>query len=347
MGQLAIAVIGAGAIGRMHAELIAGGDVARLAAIADPAPAARDLAEKLGAPWFADHRSLLAAGGADAVIVATPNDLHRPVALDAIAAGLPTLVEKPIATTAEEGAAIAEAARSAGVSVLVGHHRRYNPIIGEARRLVRGGAIGAPVSIAVLSNVYKQDSYFEPEWRRRAGAGPVLVNMIHEIDLLRFVCGEIVTVQAMTSNARRRFEIEDTAAVLLRFANGALATISLSDAAVSPWSWDLSSGELAPYPPQPAAAPSHYIAGSEGALALPTLERWSYKGEKSWFAPLSVERAQIERESPYLRQLRHFCAVARGQEQPLIDADDGLRTLRATLAVHESARSGAPVHLQD
>ncbi len=171
--------------------------------------------------------------------------------------------------------------------------------------------------------------------------------MIHEIDLLRFVCGEIASVQAMTSNARRGFEVEDTAAVALRFANGALGTISLSDTAVSPWSWDLSSGELAPYPPQPAPAQSHFFAGTEGAIALPSLDRWSYRGDKSWFQPMTLDRTAIGRESPYVRQLRHLCAVARGAEKPLIDADDGVRTLRATLAVHESARSGALVHLQD
>ena len=347
MEKLAIAVVGAGAIGRMHAELIAGSDVARLAAIADPADAARDLAARLGVPCFGDHRDMLAKSGAGAVIVATPNELHLPVALDSIAAGLPTLVEKPIAAAVPQGEAIASAARRAGVAVLVGHRRRHNPIVQEAQRLVRGGAIGAPTSIAVMSNVYKPDDYFAPEWRRRSGAGPVLVNMIHEIDLLRFVCGEIASVQAMTSNARRGFEIEDTAAVLLRFVNDALATISLSDTAVSPWSWDLSSGELAPYPPQPAPAPSHYFSGTEGAFALPTLERWTYRGQKSWYAPLTLERATVARENPYIGQLRHFCAVARGDERPLIDADDGLRTLRATIAVHESARTGAPVHLRD
>lgn len=347
MGQLGIAVVGAGAIGRAHAELIAASDVARLVAIADPADDARALAERLDVAWFADHRAMLAAGAAEAVIVATPNDLHLPVALDALKAGLPTLVEKPIASSVAEGEAIAAASRESGAPVLVGHHRRHNPIIQEARRLVRAGAIGAPTSIAVLSNVYKPDAYFALEWRRRAGAGPVLINMIHEIDLLRFVCGEIASVQAMTSNARRGFEVEDTAAVALRFANGALGTISLSDTAVSPWSWDLSSGELAPYPPQPAPAPSHFFAGTEGAIALPSLDRWSYRGDKSWFQPMTLDRTAIGRESPYVRQLRHLCAVARGAEKPLIDADDGVRTLRATLAVHESARSGALVHLQD
>ena len=347
MGKLGIAVVGAGAIGRMHAEMIAVSDVARLAAIVDPAAPARALADELEARWFADCDEMLATPGVDAVVIAAPNDMHMPLALATLAAGRPALVEKPIAATVEQARAIETAARESGAPVLVGHHRRHNPIVQEARRLVREGAIGTPTSIAVISNVYKPDAYFAPGWRRRAGAGPVLVNMVHEIDLLRFVIGEIVEVQAMTSNRRRGFENEDTAAVLLRFDNGALATISLSDAAVSPWSWDLSSGELAPYPPQPAPAQSHYLSGSGGALSLPGLNLWRYGAAKDWYEPLTLSRLQPDRANPYQRQLRHFCAVARGEEAPLVDARDGLRTLRATMAVHESARVGAVIHIED
>ena len=71
----------------------------------------------------------------------------------------------------------------------------------------------------------KPDSYYEQAWRRQPGAGPVLINLIHDIDLLRFLIGEVDSVQAITSNAVRGFEVEDTAAVIMRFACGALATL--------------------------------------------------------------------------------------------------------------------------
>ena len=347
MQKTRIAVIGAGAIGRLHAETIASADFCSLAAIADPADAAREFAARLGAPWGADYRRMLDEVRPDAVIVATPNDLHVSAALDVIARGLPVLVEKPIAATAEDGARLVAASAAAGVPTLVGHHRRHNPVIREARRLVRDGALGELTSIAVLSNVLKPDEYFAPEWRRKPGAGPVLINLIHEIDLIRFMCGEIASVHAMTSNARRGFEVEDTAAVILRLENGALTTMSLSDSATSPWSWDLSSGELPNYPPQPAYAPSHFICGTHGALALPSLELWRYDGKRSWFAPLSHQFIEVRRESPYVAQLRQLCRVVRSEEEPLITAADGLQTLRATLAVHESARARRPVDLLD
>ena len=86
--------------------------------------------------------------------------------------------------------------------------------------------MGRLTCASVLYTFFKPDEYFALEWRRRAGGGPILINLIHEIDLIRYVCGEIAEVEAITSNAVRGFEVEDTAAVILRLANGALVTIA-------------------------------------------------------------------------------------------------------------------------
>ncbi len=94
-----IAVVGAGLIGRRHAAHVQACPEAKLHAIVDPTDAAREVAAAAGVPWFAEIGAMLAAGKPDAVIVATPNSLHVEHGLAAIAAGLPTLVEKPIADT--------------------------------------------------------------------------------------------------------------------------------------------------------------------------------------------------------------------------------------------------------
>ena len=75
------------------------------------------------------------------------------------------------------------------------------------------------------------------------GAGPVLVNLIHDIDLLRFLCGPITSVRALMSNAVRRNPVEETAGILLGFASGAIGTVTVSDAVPAPWSWELTAGE--------------------------------------------------------------------------------------------------------
>ncbi|MDA8248218.1 MAG: Gfo/Idh/MocA family oxidoreductase [Rhodospirillales bacterium] len=333
-----LAVIGAGVIGRMHIDLLAGGAVGSLAAVVDPSPAATALAAGRGVPWFADHPDMLESVRPDGVVIATPNALHTPVALDCLARGVPVLIEKPIADTVAAAQQVVEASRRTGVPVLVGHHRRHNPVIRRAREAIAAGLLGRLVSVSVLATMLKPDSYFDIGWRREKGGGPVLINLIHEIDLLRFLCGEIDGIQAMSSNAVRGFAVEDTAAVLLRFRSGALASIALSDAAASPWSWDLVSGELAAMARQ--HRDTHFLCGTEGSLSLPTLEHWRYAGARGWHAPLSAARLDCAPADPYARQLLHFGRVIRGEEAPLVSAEDATRTLAATLAVQVAAARG-------
>lgn len=166
-----------------------------------------------------------------------------PIALDAVAAGIPALVEKPIGPTVAEADRLADAAERAGVPLLVGHHRRHNPIVVAARDAVRSGRLGRLTTVTALWTPRKPDDYYDVAWRRQPGGGPVLTNLIHDIDVLRFVCGEITSVQAIVSSAGRGLPINDTAVVSLRFAGGGLGTITMSDAVAAPWAWDITSGE--------------------------------------------------------------------------------------------------------
>lgn len=341
--RMPVAVIGAGAIGKMHIErLLAHSDVA-LSAIADPTDAARDLSASLGVPWFANPLELVEKTTARAVIVATPNSSHTSIGIACIARSLPVLVEKPIADTVVDAKRLCDAAATAKVPLMVGHQRRHNPILRRARELVKQGILGRPVTATAMSTWLKPDDYFNLEWRRKAGGGPVLINMIHDIDLLRFLLGEIVSVQALSSQAIRGFEVEDTAAVLLRFECGALGTVNVSDAAVAPWIWDLAAGEAAHYPKQDVN--SIFLTGTEGSLSIPQLQIWQYRGNRGWHEPLTVERTPLHHGDPYVEQLRHLRAVVEGRETPVCSGIDGLRTLQATLAVHEAARTGTTVQL--
>jgi predicted dehydrogenase len=343
--SLGIALIGAGAIGRMHAERCQRHAEVHLAAIADPSDAGRAFAGSLGVPWFADHRAMLDESRAGAVIVATPNGTHLSIGRDCIDRGLPLLVEKPIADSAAAAAALCDAAEAAGVPLLVAHHRRHGAIQRRARELVAGGLLGRPVVVNAMATWLKPDAYFDLPWHRQSGGGPVLINLIHDIDQLRFMLGEIEQVQAITSNAVRGLAVEDTAAVLLRFANGALGTLITSDAAVSPWNWDLAAGEAAHYPRQ--AIDSMFISGTEASLTLPRLEIWRYAGARGWQQPLTQQRSAVHDSDPYMAQLSHLRAVVEGREAPVCSGRDGLRSLQVALAVHEAARTQRPVSLND
>jgi predicted dehydrogenase len=328
-----MAVIGAGAIGRKHIDTIRNEPLAELVATADPVAKAD----------FADYREMLVKVKPEAVVIATPNAQHVPVGLACAEAGIPMLVEKPIADTVEAANRLVEAAERAGVALLVGHHRRHNPIVEKAREIVQSGRLGRLTAMAALFLVQKPADYFDVAWRRESGGGPLLINLIHDVDNLRFICGEIAEVQAMSSNAVRGFEVEDSAAVTFRFASGALGTATVSDAVASPWSWEVSSGENPAYPRQQENC--YLFSGTEASLALPALELWSYQNKRGWHAPLSRERLQVADEDPLVRQMRHFCRVVRGQEKPRISGTDATRTLAVTLAIHEAAASRRPVIL--
>jgi predicted dehydrogenase len=336
-----IGVIGAGRIGRRHIQLVRASPECVLAGIADPVggPTAASLGD--GVPWYEGPEGLLSHAGLDGVIVATPSAMHLEHGMACIQAGIPSLIEKPIATTVDDGLALAAAAEQRGVPLLVGHHRRHSSTMAAARAALQDGMIGDVVAVSGAALFAKPEGYFEAApWRAQPGGGPILINLVHEIDDLRALCGDVVRVHAISSTAVRRHAVEDTAALVLQFASGALGTFLVSDAAASPWSWEQTSGEDAAYA-RYETEDCYLIAGTKGSLAVPTLRVWTSAGEASWHAPMQLTTLETAPADPLERQLAHFCAVIRGEAEPLAPARDAIETLRVTLAVQEAAKSGA------
>ena len=281
------------------------------------------------------------------MIDATPNALHVPNGLACIAAGVPVLIEKPVAHTVGDGVRLRDAAERTNAKVLVGHHRRHSAILDVACGIVASGELGPIVAVMGSAMFYKPDDYFDAgPWRREAGGGPILINMIHEIGNLRAMVGEIVAVQAFASNATRKHVVEDTVAINLRFASGALGTFVLSDTAASARSWEQTSREDTKYPTYDDED-CYLIAGTNGSLAIPTmrLKTYAHAGDRSWWKPFATRVAAISRADPLERQLAHFCAVVRGDAAPLVSVRDGLQNLRVTEAIAEAARTGRIVKI--
>ena len=159
-----LALIGAGLIGRRHAAHVR--TEAVLAGVVDPSEQARAFAAGQGAPWRPSFADLLAQDRPDAVIIATPNAMHAAHGLEAVQAGLPALIEKPIADGLESAARLVEAAERAGVPLLVGHHRRHNPVTQAAKRAIKAGRLGALVAAHATCWMHKPASYFDAAWRR-------------------------------------------------------------------------------------------------------------------------------------------------------------------------------------
>ena len=347
MGRTRIAVAGAGYIGQAHMGVAQASPSCTLSAVVDPAPAAVDIAARAGVPLYRSLAELIERDRPDGVILATPNQLHVEHVLTCMQAGLAVLLEKPIAPTVAEGEALVKAIAAARARVLIGHHRTHSPIMAKARQIVEQGTLGKIVSVMGSAVFFKPDRYFaDAPWRREVCAGPILLNMIHEVHSLRMLCGEIVAVQAFASQATRAFPVEDTVAINLRFANGALGSFMLSDTAACARSWEQTSQENEAYPSYDDED-CYVIAGTHGSLSIPTMRLKTYPRaeDRSWWKPFEVGVVDLVRDDPLKHQLEHFGAVVRGEAQPLVPARDGLANLRITEAIAEAARTGRVVEL--
>ena len=341
-----IAVAGAGLIGQRHIEEVDASAAPELAAVVDPGAAGPELAEKDGVALDPSLAELFAEDRPDGVILATPNQLHVEGGLECVAAGVPVIVEKPIGDTVEGATRLVEAGERAGVPVLTGHHRNYSPVMAKAAEVVASGALGPIVAVVGTALFAKPDDYFEVGggWRRQPGGGPILLNLIHDVNNLQRLVGDIVRVQATTSNATRGFPVEDTAAIVFTFAGGALGTFLLSDAAASPRSWEQTSQENASYATYPDED-CYHIAGTKGSLSVPSMRLKIFPGAPSWWEPFDSSTVELDRSDPLANQVAHFADVIRREAEPICSGRDGLQALRVVDAVLESARSGRPVDL--
>ncbi len=344
-GRVQIALAGAGLVGRWHADAILSmeSEVA-LAAIVDPSPDGKAYADKVGVPWHGSLTELFGSERPDGVVVATPNQVHLENALECISVDCPVLIEKPIATSSDEAIQIVTAAREKRVPVLVGHHRRHNPIIRKAKSLIEEGRLGRITTVQSNCWLLKPEDYFSQAWRRAGGAGPVMVNAIHDLDLLRYLCGEVASVHAAASSAVRQFETEDTAAVLLVFESGALGTLSVSDTVASPWSWELTAGENSAYAATDQSC--YLVGGTEASLSLPDARLWRHDGGGNWKDPIGFESQAVQKANPLAAQIRHFISVIEGEAEPLVSAEEGLNSLALAEAILQSAADGRAVTLE-
>ncbi len=338
-----LGIIGVGAIGRRHLQLASQEIQCRVVALVDPCPEAASIAAAAGVPHRVTPHAMLDIERPDGVIVAAPTQLHAPIGLDLARRGIPMLMEKPFTDTLEAGLELVSVAASNGVRICVGHHRRFDPAVVAAREILAGNRIGRLIGMSGVWAARKPGAYYDVEWRREAGGGPVLINMIHDIDMLRYCCGEVKRVYAEITPSDRAFPIESGGAILLRFNSGALATISFSDAAPSPWGWERATADNPIIPP--SGENCYRFFGSCGSFEFPQIRLWRDEpgGEPCWSRRIRAEPRPVGPRASLAAQLRNFCHVVRGQESPVVGPEDGLATLAVAQAVLESSRRGLPV----
>ncbi|MGI9536102.1 MAG: Gfo/Idh/MocA family protein [Desulfocapsaceae bacterium] len=344
MESVRLGLIGGGLISAKHIEASKNISNGNLVALCDINPDRRILADQLDIPFFTDYREMISQAGLEGVIDGSPNRFHAEIGMYCAHKGIDVLTEKPITSTLEEGKRLVEAVEEAGISQLVGHHRRYYPPIQRAREIVQGGELGQLVGISMIWALMKPDVYFEVAWRSQKGGGPILINIIHEMDNLRFICGDVAEINASARRLVRSGEVEDTVNIQFELVDGALGTALVTDTTPSPWSYELTSGENSDY--FKTDQDCYRFLGTKGSLAFPNMEVWSHPHgrQKGWWETLMRRTEHVPYSAPFTAQLEHFCNVIRGLEEPVITAADGLMTLASTLAVLESAETGRSIN---
>jgi predicted dehydrogenase len=198
----------------------------------------------------------------------------------------------------------------------------------------------------ILYALKKPDDYFNVAWRiNKESGGPLLINIIHDIDTLRYFFGDVDFIQAHITNHFRGNDVEDAGVINFIFKNQAIATIFLTDNSPAIWAYEICAGE------NPRFHPSHedcyFFFGEKASIAFPSMQQISYKKELGvgWLRPYLREYVPTERADVYLEEVRHFCSVLNGDEASRITAEDGLETMRIIEAIHESSKQKKAIFL--
>lgn len=317
-------VVGGGLIGRRHVAFALDHPDIDLVGVIDPDPDVRALFPVAG---FASMHDVDVA--ADGVIIATPTDIHADHAEIAADRGWHMLIEKPIASSVAQADRIIAAADRAGVHVLIGHHRRYHPQVQTLKALLEAGRIGTPVLASMIWSMKKPDAYFDVPWRAGREGSPIMINLVHEVDLLRFLFGDPVHVSGFGSGHLRNQGRIESGAVTLGFATGLVASLVFADTTPSPWGFEAGIGEN----PNIGTTGQDMlrIMGTKGAIDFPSLTVWD--GAADWSQPVQPSVIPCETGVPLAAQMEHFCEVIAGRATPLIDGRDGRQTLLTTLEI--------------
>ena len=300
-GLLRVGVVGVGIMGSNHARVYADLPGASLVGVADPDPRQRDFVSgALGCAGYADVEGLLAEG-IDAVTIAAPTHLHRELAVACINRGVHVLVEKPIASSVEEGRAIIAAARRAGVTLMIGHVERFNPAVEAIKDAIRHEDI---LSIAIT-----RVGPFPP---RMSNVGVVIDLAVHDIDLIRwFTNSEIVEVQPQVRSAVA--DREDIALLQFRTASGVLAHINTN--------W------LTPFKARSVtvATKNKYVTGD--LLTRQVTECFGFQPDGSY----SMRHLSVGHAEPLRAELQAFCSAIRGGSDPSVTGEEGVDALEIAI----------------
>lgn len=320
-----LGIVGAGKVAALHLDAAAALAGAEVVAICDVRPeAARRMAEGHGLRAYTDHAEMFAAGGLDGVVVTAPHALHAPITLDAAAAGLHVLVEKPMATTLADCRRMIEACDQHQVRLAVGHVMRFLPPTREAKRILASGRLGRPLVINERRTAtYEPGS--RPEWffdPAVAGGGIVMNVGTHSIDKVQWLADSPVTRVLAHTVSRAGLGVETEAVGLLELANGVRAALTVTGAGL-------------PFQDETEVVCEH------GALRLSRRDGLRIYQDQQETVILSPHDDDVP--VAFREQLADFVAACRADRAPAADGEYGRSIVATVLAMYASAQRAETV----
>lgn len=329
MEPVRCAVVGVGMMGAVHVQVLDSLLEADLIACCDLDPGTADSVPP-GVSFFPDLDRMLESQKLEAVFVCTPQEQHLPVVARCFEAGLPVFCEKPIAHDLDDADAIIGLTRQTGGRLAVGHTMRFEPDYVALARSVRAGDIGDPVSLSARRNV----PAFEGRLLAHRTTLPVEVG-VHDLDLLRWLAGDIARVQAMPASTASLGEgAVDAVVATLRFASGAVGLVEFN------WVMNHRSGLAGDY--------RLAVFGTRGAgyveMRDPVTRVYSLE-ETKWLRTHGAFDVGGTAAGSVAIEDHHFLGWVRGIRDWPVSLEDARAALEVALALDESAQGGQPVDL--
>jgi UDP-N-acetyl-2-amino-2-deoxyglucuronate dehydrogenase len=355
MNQIKTAIVGCGKVGHLHANALKTLEESNWVAVCDErADRAAAFAQQYGVKPYSDVVTMVKEAGVQAVVIATPHPIHASPALAAISAGAHVLVEKPLASSLKDCDAMITAANKANVKLGVMSQRRWYPPVQRVKAAINAGMIGRPVLGMVVILGWRDQAYYQSDpWRGKwnSEGGGVLVNQSpHQLDILQWFMGPIDEVFAYWGNLNHPYiEVEDTAIAAIRFRNGGLGSIVVSNSQ-KPGLY----GKVHVFGDNGAAVGvqtdggAMFIAGMSSVLEPPINDIWTVPGEEALLPQWQAEdRALFEKLDPttYYHQVQdqEFLQALLENRDPAVTGVEGRKTVELFTAIYRSQRDRRPI----
>jgi UDP-N-acetyl-2-amino-2-deoxyglucuronate dehydrogenase len=352
-----IGILGCGKVAHLHAKAIQNLPFAQLAGVwSRTKSTAEEFAPQYKSKAYSEIKKMIIDQDIDLVVVCTPHPYHKEPAIAAAKAGAHVLVEKPLASTLQDCDEIIEACKNENVKLGVISQRRWYQPVQRMKHAIVEGKIGKPALGTVTMLGWRDKAYYDADaWRGtwQMEGGGVLVNQApHQLDILLWFMGDIDEVYGHWQNLNHPYiEVEDTALAIVKFKNGALGNIIVSNSQKPGIHGKVHvHGNNGASVGVQTDGGAMFIAGMSGILEPPVNDLWTIPGEESkldeWKKEDSEFFSKIDPTVYYMEhQIAEFIeAVDQGRE-PLVNGNDGRKTVELFTAIYRSTRDKMPIRL--